>query len=170
MSNDYKEKLSDELETVFEPSDKNDIVPSKPEVKSITRSDEDRQKQRYNDLNKDYSEVRSNLKGLISTGSEAIEGILRVAQEGDAPRAYEVVSQMLKTVSDMNKDLLVMHDQMKKITQEDTKVTNNSTTNNAIYVGSTSDLQDLINTNRSRKKIISDDIVVDAEIIDDKQT
>ncbi len=59
---------------------------------------------------------------------------------------------MLKTVSDMNKDLLVMHDQMKKITQEDTKVTNNSTTNNAIYVGSTSDLQDLINTNRSRKK------------------
>ncbi len=85
MSNDYKEKLSDELDTVFEPSDKTDIVPSKPEVKSITRSDEDRQKQRYNDLNKDYSEVRSNLKGLISTGSEAIEGILRVAQEGMPP-------------------------------------------------------------------------------------
>ena len=62
-----------------------------------------------------------------------------------------------------------MHDQMKKITQEDSKVTNNNTTNNAIYVGSTSDLQDLINTDRSRKKIVNDD-VIDAEIIDDKQT
>jgi len=69
----------------------------------------------------------------------------------------------------MNKDLLTMHDQMKKITQEDSKVTNNNTTNNAIYVGSTSDLQDLINTDRSRKKIVNDD-VIDAEIIDDKQT
>jgi len=168
MSSDYKENLSNELDTVFEASGDKDIVKAKPEVKSITRSKEDRTLQRSNDLEKDYSEVRSNLKGLISTGSEAIEGILRVAQEGDAPRAYEVVSQILKTVSEMNKDLLTMHDQMKKITQEDSKVTNN-TTNNAIYVGSTSDLQDLINTDRSRKKIVNGD-VIDAEIIDDKQT
>ncbi len=57
---------------------------------------------------------------------------------------------MIKTVAEMNKDLMDLHGKMKTITKEDITVNNNTT--NAIYVGSTSDLQDLINQSRSAKK------------------
>ena len=94
---------------------------------------------------------------MIGTGKEAINGILKVATEGDAPRAYEVVSQLLKTVSEMNHDLIDLHKKTKEITKEE--VIHN--TQNSIYVGSTSDLQDLINSSRSRKKIIQNENIID---------
>ena len=42
------------------------------------------------DLGADYREVRKNLKDLINTGQDAIDGILSVATDSDLPRAYEV--------------------------------------------------------------------------------
>jgi hypothetical protein len=106
-------------------------------------------------LEVDFQQVRKNLKSLVSTGEEAIEGILKVAQEGDSPRAYEVAAAMIKTVSEVNKDIIEMHHKMKQI--EKPTVVEKNTTNNSIYVGSTSDLQDLINTSRSRKKVLKDE-------------
>jgi hypothetical protein len=106
-------------------------------------------------LEVDFQQVRKNLKNLVSTGEEAIEGILKVAQEGDSPRAYEVAAAMIKTVSEVNKDIIEMHHKMKQI--EKPTVVEKNTTNNSIYVGSTSDLQDLINTSRSRKKVLKDE-------------
>lgn len=117
------------------------------------------------DLGKDYSSVRRNLRNLIDIGEEAIDGIINVATESDSPRAYEVAGQMIKAVADMNKDLLDMHQKVKTINKEDIKVTNNTT--NSIYVGSTSELQDIINQSRSAKKTLkgcSD--IIDGEIID----
>jgi hypothetical protein len=108
-------------------------------------------------LEVDFQQVRKNLKNLVSTGEEAIEGILKVAQEGDSPRAYEVAAAMIKTVSEVNKDIIEMHHKMKQI--EKPTVVEKNTTNNSIYVGSTSDLQDLINTSRSRKKVLKDESV-----------
>jgi len=108
-------------------------------------------------LEVDFQQVRKNLKNLVSTGEEAIEGILKVAQEGDSPRAYEVAAAMIKTVSEVNKDIIEMHHKMKQI--EKPTVVEKNTTNNSIYVGSTSDLQDLINTARSRKKVLKDESV-----------
>ena len=101
-------------------------------------------------LDKDFEYAKDNIKMLISSGSDAIEEILKVAKAGDSPRAYEVVSQLLKTVADMNKDLLDLHQKAKMVKKESVNVKN--TTNNSIYVGSTSELQDLINTGRSRLK------------------
>jgi hypothetical protein len=106
-------------------------------------------------LDRDFVEVRKNLKHLVSTGEEAIEGILKVAQEGDSPRAYEVAATLIKTVSEINKDIIDIHHKMKQI--EKPNIVEKNTTNNSIYVGSTSDLQDLINTSRSRKKITGDE-------------
>lgn len=103
-------------------------------------------------LDADFSYVRENIKHLIGNGSDAIEEILKVAKAGDSPRAYEVLGQLLKTVSDMNKDLIDLYDKTKKAKKEDVKI--NQTTNNSIYVGSTSELQDLINQDRSRKKAL----------------
>ncbi len=102
----------------------------------------------------DYVTVRKNLYDLINTGKDAVANILDVAKAGDSPRAYEVVSQMLKTVADMNKDVLEVHDKVKKIKEDKYNLTQKNTTNNTIYVGSTSELQDLINPDRSSGKDI----------------
>lgn len=103
-------------------------------------------------LDSDFNYVRDNIKGLINSGTDAIDEILKVAKAGDSPRAYEVVSQLLKTVADMNKDLIDLYQKTKAAKKEDIKV--NHTTNNSIYVGSTSELQDLINKDRSRLKAL----------------
>tara|TARA_R100000008_G_C3578267_1_gene166651 strand:+ start:1058 stop:1549 length:492 start_codon:yes stop_codon:yes gene_type:complete len=118
------------------------------------------------DLGADYREVRKNLKDLINTGQDAIDGILSVATDSDLPRAYEVAGQMIKTVAEMNKDLIEMHNKMKTIKKEETNL--NHTTNNSIYVGSTSDLQDLINQSRSAKKAFTNDII-DVEVSEDDE-
>jgi len=109
------------------------------------------------DSEKDYWLVRKNMKELIKQGEDAINGILNVATQGDAPRAYEVAAQMIKTVSEVNKDLIDLHKKVKEINKEEINI--NNTTNQSIYVGSTSDLQDLINSERSRTKAITEDII-----------
>ena len=103
-------------------------------------------------LDTDFEYAKDNIKLLIQNGTDAIEEILKVAKAGDSPRAYEVVSQLLKTVADMNKDLLELHQRAKAVKKETVNVKN--TTNNSIYVGSTSELQDLINKDRSRSKAL----------------
>lgn len=105
-------------------------------------------------LELDYSLVRKNLYELIGAGKDAVNHILSVAKAGDSPRAYEVVSQLLKTVAEMNKDVLEVHDKAKKIKEDKFNLTQKNTTNNTFYVGSTSELQDLINPDRSSGKNI----------------
>ena len=141
MTEPYKD-LSDALNTSFKT--KNEIVKNKKEIKDLTKTDAEQ----------DYNKIRKNLYGLMGDGQNAIDGILKVATEGDSPRAYEVVAQLLKTVSEINKDLMDLHKQVKEVNKEE-NVYNNTTTN-AIYVGSTSDLQDLINPDRSRVKKVID--------------
>ena len=156
------EKLSEALEVQYETEQEVETSIVKKET-NLPISKEKMDK----DLQLDYNQVRGNIKNLIGTGKEAIDGILNVAIESDAPRAYEVASQMIKTVSEMNKDLIDLHHKMKNITKEEIEV--NSTTNNSIYVGSTKDLQDLINQSRSAKKALETyDEVLDGEIVDDK--
>jgi len=99
------------------------------------------------DLTTDYETVRSNLHSIIKKGSDAIDGILHVASEGDSPRAYEVVSQLIKSVAEANKDLLQLHKQLKDITQETSSSPAQSAqniTNQSIFVGSTTELQKLL--------------------------
>jgi hypothetical protein len=139
------EKISESLGIPFVPEEKKETPIVKIEIEESKQ------------LEIDFQQVRKNLKNLVSTGEEAIEGILKVAQEGDSPRAYEVAAAMIKTVSEVNKDIIEMHHKMKQI--EKPNVVEKNTTNNSIYVGSTSDLQDLINTSRSRKKVLKDDSI-----------
>jgi len=101
-------------------------------------------------IENDFDYARENIKSLINNGSDAIDEIIKIAKAGDNPRAFEVVSLLLKTVADMNKDLIDLYQKTKIAKKED--VTVNNTTNNSIFVGSTSELQDLINKDRSRIK------------------
>ena len=86
--------------------------------------------------------------------------------EGDSPRAFEVAAQMIKTVAETNKDLIELHKKMKDINKEEVNV--NNTTNNSIYVGSTRELQDLINQARSTRKELTNDII-DVEVEENDQ-
>jgi|TARA_R100001460_G_scaffold2761_2_gene8699 hypothetical protein len=136
------------------------IEPEKPEKQLRKRVEvdlsnyPDRQKM---DQRKDYTEVRDNLKDVIDNSKLAIDGILKVASESDSPRAYEVVSQLLKTATEANKDLLDVHKQMKDLEKDETT---KRVTNNAFFVGSTKELQDLVQKQlpkRNVKKIKLDD-------------
>lgn len=120
------------------------------------------------DLKTDYQLVRDNLKELVDMGKNALDGVIQVAQEGDSPRAYEVVAQMIKTLSETNRELMDLHNRVKTIRKVDQSVTNNSTTNQSIYVGSTKELQDIINSARSSTKAFDNRPDVRQIIEDDK--
>ena len=95
-----------------------------------------------NDVEKDYDYTRGNLYSIIEKGQEAIDGILELAQETEQPRAYEVAGQLIKSVSDATDKLMDLQKKLKDVEEENTKTTN--VTNNALFVGSTSDLAKLI--------------------------
>ena len=96
-----------------------------------------------NDIKKDYEYTRANLYSLIEKGQEAINGIMELAGEGGSPRAYEVAGQLIKNVGDVTDKLIDLQKKLKEVEEETTKTTNN-VTNNAVFVGSTSDLSKLL--------------------------
>lgn len=96
------------------------------------------------DIQKDYEYTRANLYSLIEKGQEAINGIMELAGEGGSPRAYEVAGQLIKSVGDVTDKLIDLQKKLKEVEEDNVKATNNNTTNNAIFVGSTSELSKLL--------------------------
>jgi len=95
------------------------------------------------DIKKDYEYTRANLYSLIEKGQEAINGIMELAGEGGSPRAYEVAGQLIKSVGDVTDKLIDLQKKLKDVEDESIKTTNN-VTNNAVFVGSTSELSKLL--------------------------
>lgn len=95
------------------------------------------------DIQKDYEYSRANLYSLIEKGQEAINGIMEVAGEGASPRAYEVAGQLIKSVADTTDKLADLQKKIKDLEEDNVKQTTN-VTNNALFVGSTSDLSKLL--------------------------
>ena len=96
------------------------------------------------DIEKDYEYTRANLQSLIEKGQEAINGIMELAGEGGSPRAYEVAGQLIKSVADTTDKLIDLQKKLKDVEDESVKTTNNNVTNNAVFVGSTTELQKLL--------------------------
>jgi endonuclease III-like uncharacterized protein len=86
----------------------------------------------------DYEYTRNNLKDIIGKGSDALDGILELARDSDHPRAWEVVGQIMRQLAETNKDLIELQKDMKKIKDEEGA---KKITQNAIFVGSTNELQ-----------------------------
>ena len=107
-------------------------------------------------LEVDYDEARKNIKDVIGKGKDALEGLLLLAQSTDSPRAYEVVGQLIKTISDVSKDLIDLQKRVKDIRGE--ALAPSTIVNNAVFIGSTAELQAIIN---GRK-----DDVIDGEVTD----
>ena len=95
------------------------------------------------DVNKDYDYTRGNLYSLIEKGQEASNGIMEVAGETASPRAYEVAGQLIKSVADTTDKLADLHKKIKDI-EEDNSKTQGNVTNNALFVGSTAELQKML--------------------------
>ena len=112
------------------------------EVEHVEKPPAPRVKSHQDDRKKDYEYTRGELYSLIDQGQEAVKGALEVAQESGHPRAYEVAVAAMKHVADMTEKLQDLHKKMKDLDEEakgPSKVTNN-----AMFVGSTSELQKML--------------------------
>ncbi len=115
-------------------------VSTTPEGGCLRRKD---QLEDVTDINKDYDYTRSNLYSLIEKGQETLNGIMELAGESASPRAYEVAGQIIKSVADTTDKLMDLQKKVKEVEEENTK-TQNTVTNNALFVGSTSDLSKML--------------------------
>ena len=112
------------------------------EVEPVKKPNVPKIKSKDDDLEKDYEYTRGELYSLIDQGQEAVRGALEVAQESGHPRAYEVAVAAMKHVADMTEKLQDLHKKMKDLDEEIKGPKN--VTNNAMFVGSTTDLQKML--------------------------
>ena len=132
MKNSY-DSLNDTFNT--DPVDDTAIVKEEKRKNQIQKLTDD--------VSKDYDYTRGNLYSLIEKGQEAINGIMEVAGETASPRAYEVAGQLIKSVADTTDKLADLHKKVKEI-EEDNPKTQSTVTNNALFVGSTSELSKML--------------------------
>jgi len=131
-------------------NDSLDIEVVDEEESPITKKESKTIEKDKKDSVRDYEYTRGNLYSLIEKGQEALDSIMEVAQEGQQPRAFEVVSQLIKNVADTTDKLVDLQQKMKNLEAEDPK--GPSTVNNALFVGSTAELQKLLKNQSGTKK------------------
>lgn len=95
------------------------------------------------DIKKDYEYTRGNIYSIIEKGQEAINNVLELAQETDSPRAYEVVGQLIKNVSDAADKLIDLQKKLKDL-DETKSIKGPTNVTNALFVGSTAELSKLL--------------------------
>lgn len=98
----------------------------------------------FQEIDSDYKYARENLYGVIEKGTEALDTLIDLAKASEHPRAFEVVSQLTKTLVDANKDLLDIQKKVKDLKKTEEKEAPKNVTN-ALFVGSTAELQKLVN-------------------------
>ena len=125
-------KFEKNMEDIFELPEK---IEQTKELKPVDNKDET--------VDNDFKYARENLYNIIERGSDALNTLVDVAQQSQHPRAFEVVSQLVKTLSDTNKDLLEIQKKVKVLKKDSPDAPQNVT--NALFVGNTSELQKLIN-------------------------
>ena len=116
--------------TPIEEAIEGEIIEPKP--KKVEPTDEEN----------DYKYARENFYNVIEKGTDALEQMLDVARASEHPRAYEVVSTLMKTLVDANKDLVAMGEKKRK--EAEPKEEEKKVTNNNLFVGSTAELQQLL--------------------------
>ena len=95
-----------------------------------------------NDLEEDYEYQRRQFYNLVEKGSDAIDGILELAKESEHPRTYEVAGQLIKNVAEVTEKLGDLQKKMKDLKELPNTAPKNVT--NALFVGSTTDLQKML--------------------------
>ena len=101
------------------------------------------------DIDNDYEYSRENYYNLIEKGQQAIEGILEIAKEGQHPRAYEVAGQLIANVAGTVDKLQDLQKKLKEL--KDLPKTASPQIKNALFVGSTKELQQMLKANENTK-------------------
>lgn len=131
--------MSDNISKTLGLSPIDEVVPVTQEIeKSVPGNSED-----------DFQYARENFYNVIEKGTRALEEMLDVAKASEHPRAYEVVSTIMKTLVDANKDLVAMSE--KKAKSDEPKQLPTGTVNNNLFVGSTAELQKMLKDLRNDK-------------------
>lgn len=100
----------------------------------------------------DYNTSRDTYLELIEGGKESLELMIQVARESEHPRAFEVLSGMIKNIADVTDKLMELNKKHKDVLKED-KPEQKQITNNNVFLGSTTELQKFL---KSEEKVISD--------------
>lgn len=98
-------------------------------------------------VDQDFETTRGNLYGLLQNGQDALLNALSVAKQSEHPRAFEVVGNLMKQLADINEQLLKLHERKLKIQaplKKEEEQKKNITNNNAIFVGSTAELNKML--------------------------
>jgi len=137
-----KNNVTDSLNEIFEVS--TDLIDDSKQELIPAQKTEPVKSENTEDIDSDYNYARDNIYEVIGKGSQALDYLLELAKASEHPRAFEVVSQLTKTLVDANKDLLDIQKKVKELKKEEEKESPKNVTN-ALFVGSTADLQKLIN-------------------------
>ena len=129
-------KIDDSLSEVFD-------IPALPKNELINAETGEIVKAPSEKIESDYDTTRDNLRELLTTGQAALQHALEVAKQSEHPRAFEVVGNLMKQLADINQQLMDIHQQKAKL-DAPTKKSAEKVTNNAIFVGSTADLNKMI--------------------------
>ena len=137
MKKDTIKKLNDVLEIAddiidIDVSEKKEIAPS------VTVD--------TTDLTSDYGFSREQYHNLIEKGNDALEDLIVIAKEGESPRAFEVVTQLINSLSATTKELLVLQKTLKEVEGSKAPVKNE----NNLFVGSTKELQELLEMKKKK--------------------
>jgi len=132
-----KSEFQKNMETIFNlpdtPQISNEVEVIKPKVSD----------NRDHDIESDYKYARENLYNAIERGTDALDELVELAKQSQSPRAFEIVGQMIKTLTDANKDLLEVQKKVKDLKQEEQRKGPNNVTN-ALFVGNTAELQKML--------------------------
>ena len=138
-----KTNMEKNMEEIFNlPTDTKPMV----EVLNDSRQIIEKLDAQNDEIDADYQYARDNLRSIINAAQASIEDLSSIASTSESPRAYEVLSGLIKTIVDANKDLLELQRKVKLLKQEEDSKPQNVT--NALFVGSTTELQKLIKKNK----------------------
>ncbi len=112
-------------------------------------------------IKSDYDKSRETYYDLIEKGQDALSMMMEVARESEHPRAYEVLSGMIKNVADVNDKLMDLNKKNKDINKTDVPALENATTNNNVFIGSTTDLQRMLQDVKTEKPAAKVNNVID---------
>ena len=108
-----------------------------------------------NKIKNDYDYSRETYYDLLEKGRSSLEDMIEVARSSEHPRAYEVLSGMIKNVSDVNDKLMDLNKKKKDYYKQEVKQLEGGTTNNNLFVGSTTDLQRMLKDVNNNDNVIN---------------
>ena len=103
----------------------------------------------------DYDLARNTLRNLIYKSEATLDDMIELAKNSEHPRTYEVAGQLIKTVSDVAKDLMDLQKKVKDLKKDDPEGPRSITTNNnVVFAGSTNDLLKALVNNKNKGDVI----------------